>query len=340
MIGVKTGTQTWSTSPQRTDFKSDGTQSVSALDKEKHLGGADADLGEILNKVADPNHVDDSKKMRTVGNNALGKDAFMTLLLTQMKNQDPTNPLKSHEMAAQLAQFTSLEKLHNINDGIEGLRKDSKPDHNFQALSFIGKSILADNSKISHTDMDDRHDVRFTLGADAPTAKVQIKDAEGTLIRTMELKSLKAGKNEINWNGMTDDSRQAPPGEYTASIEALGSNGRKVMVELKSEGVISGVNFTPKGPQLLIGRQVINMADVKSISDPSYQPQQNPQMLSVPPAPTAPAAGPNKVEVKPETKENADKAAKMKKGDLNEAAMAQGLINKLNKEGAKAGMGS
>ncbi len=345
MIGVKTGTQTWSSSPQRTDFKSDGTQTVSALDKEKHLGGADQDIGEILNKVADPNHVDASKKMRTVGNNQLGKDAFMTLLLTQMKNQDPSNPLKSHEMAAQLAQFTQLEKLHNINEAVEGLRNDQKPEHNFQALSFIGKSIMADNSKVSRTDADEKHDVRFTLANDAQNVTMQIKDAQGAIVRTVEIKNLKSGKNELNWNGLTDESRPAPPGEYTASIEAIGSNGRKVMVELKSEGIISGVNFTPKGPQLMIGKQVVNMADVKGISDPNYM-QQPPQMLSVPPAPAAPAgaaapaSGPKAVEVKPENKPNADKAAKMKKGDLNDASMAQGLINKLNKEGAKAGMGS
>src|SRR5262245_60042138 len=135
MIGVKTGTQTWSNSQQRTDFKSDGAQTISATDKEK-MGGDEA-IGDILNKVADPNHIDETKKMRTVGGKEMGKDAFMTLLLTQMKNQDPTSPLKSHEMAAQLAQFTSLEKLHNINAAIEGLRKDQQPDHNFQALNFI-----------------------------------------------------------------------------------------------------------------------------------------------------------------------------------------------------------
>ncbi len=340
MIGVKTGTQTWSSSPQRTDFKSDNTQTVSALDRAK-VGGDDQDIGEILNKVADPNYTDESKKLRMVGNNQLGKDAFMSLLLTQMKNQDPTNPLKSHEMAAQLAQFTSLEKLHNINDAIEGLRKDQKPDHNFQALNFIGKSILADNSKIGRVDADEKHDIRFILGNDAQNVTMTIKDASGAVVRTMEIKNLKTGKNELAWNGLTDDSRPAPPGDYTASIEAIGSNGRKLQVDLKSEGIISGVNFTPKGPQLLIGKQVINMADVKSISDPTIMEQAPTQMLQVPTAaPNAPASGPKQVGVKPETKENADKAAKMKKGDLNDAAMAQGLINKLNKEGAKAGMGS
>ncbi len=341
MMGVKGGTQTWSSSLQRADFKSDGKQTMSATDKEK-FGNGEEPIGDILNKVADPNFQDDAKKMRAVGQKDLGKDAFMTLLLTQMKNQDPTSPLKSHEMAAQLAQFTSLEKLHNINASVEGLRKDQQPDHNFQALNFIGRTITTDNSKIGRTDAAEHHDVRFNLAADATDLKMQVKDAQGALVRTLEFKNLRSGKNTLAWNGMTDEGRTAPIGDYTVTMEATGSNGHKLNAEMKSEGIISGVNFTPTGPQLLIGKQLVNMADVKSISDPGLQ-QMQMQQLQTPRAPNstqvpnAAAATPKPAEPKPETKENADKAAKMKKGDLNDAAMAQGLINKLNKEGAKAG---
>lgn len=345
MIGVKGGTQTWSSAPQRADFKSDGKQNISATDRNNNFG--DENIGDILNKVADPNWVDETKKMRTVGKNELGKDAFMTLLLTQMKNQDPTNPLKSHEMAAQLAQFTSLEKLHNINEGIEGLRKDQAPSHNYEALSFIGKVITTDNSKITRMDETARHDVRFDLPQDAQKLTMTVKNADGTPVRTLEVKNLKAGRNELNWNGMTDEGNAAPKGDYQISFEAIGSNGRKLFVETKTEGVISGVNFTAQGPQLMVGKQTISMADVKSISDPAAMQTPEPtQQLSVPAVPgqggapsnMMPIQSPKKVEVKPETKPNAEKAAKMGKGNLNDAAMAQDLINKLNKEGAKAGM--
>lgn len=396
MISVKGGTQTWSNSVQRADFKSDGAQNLSATDKTKALGNEES-IGDVLNKVADPNYIDPSKKPRAVGNSELGKDAFMTLLLTQMKNQDPTNPLKSHEMAAQLAQFTSLEKLNNINDGISALHKDAQPEHNFQALSFIGKTISTDNSKVSRMEKDAHHDVRFSLPADAQTLTLQVKDSEGKVVRTLENKNLKAGKNEMVWNGLTDEGAAAPVGDYTLGFEAVGSNGHKLHVETKAEGVISGVNFTPMGPQLLVGKQVINMADVKSISQPGVgEPSQSAplqvptpvpgqgtpgqnnirlqqqkaqpaasngvpaasgggptqaeaqkmmadmaaKMFAIGPQDSAGPKGPRKVEVKPEHKSNAAKAAKMGKGNINDAAMAQGLINKLNKDGAKAGMGS
>jgi flagellar basal-body rod modification protein FlgD len=367
MISVKGGTQTWSNAKQESSLKGDGSQSISSADQEKYFQGES--LGDTLNKVADPNYIDESKKMRTTGNNQLGKDAFMTLLLTQMKNQDPTNPLKSHEMAAQLAQFTQLEKLNNINDGITGLRKDAEPDHNFQALAFIGKTITTDNSKISRVDTEATHHVRFSIGADAQAAKMVVKDAAGNAVRTVEFKNLKTGKQDLEWNGQLDDGSKAPAGEYTVSIAATGSNGRGLAVDMKIEGVISGVNFTPKGPQLMVGKQLVNMSDVKSISEtqapqmetlgaPNMQMLQQLQQMMGPQAaagaaPKAqqqqsaknsgmmpiPHEGPKKAEVKPETKADSAKRAKLMKGDLNDAAMAQGLINNLNKEGAKAGMG-
>lgn len=368
MISVKGGTQTWSTAKQESALKGDGSQSISSADQEKYFQGES--LGDTLNKVADPNYIDESKKMRTTGNNQLGKDAFMTLLLTQMKNQDPTNPLKSHEMAAQLAQFTQLEKLNNINDGIAGMRKDNEPDHNFQALALIGKTISTDNSKVGRTDTESTHAIRFNLGADAQSAKMVVKDASGNPIRTVDFKNLKTGKNELEWNGQTDEGAKAPVGDYTISIAATGSNGRGVAVEMKTEGVISGVNFTPHGPQLLVGKQTISMADVKTIKETEQQPsmetlgtpnaqmmQQLQQMMMAPQgaAGAAPKAqgqpannagmmpiqnqSPKKAEVKQETKADTAKRAKLMKGDLNDAAMAQGLINQLNKTGAKAGMG-
>src|SRR5262249_54408689 len=160
--------------PQQSSLKPDTNRNISSSDQQKYFGG-DENVGDTLNKIADPGWVDTSKKMRTVGKSELGKDAFMTLLLTQMKNQDPTNPLKSHEMAAQLAQFTSLEKLTNINEAVDGLRKDGKAQDNFQALGFLGKTIMTDNSAVSHAEAEESHVIRFTLPQDAPKVTMQIK---------------------------------------------------------------------------------------------------------------------------------------------------------------------
>ena len=336
VFGVKTGAKAWSEAPQKTDFKSDGRQSISASDKAQLFDGQD--LGETLNKVADPNYVDTSKKLRTVGNNQLDKDAFMSLLLTQMKNQDPTNPLKSHEMAAQLAQFTSLEKLTNIDSGIEKLNTAKDPSKNFDALSFIGKSVVTDSSELNHSNVNEMHDLNFKLAGTAVKADIQVKDAGGNVVRNLSMNNLASGKNTFNWNGVMDDGTPAPVGDYTFSVTAKSSNGSKIHTETRFEGVVTGVNFTSKGPQVMVGKQVIDLADVKTISDPKLMNQQKSDLM---PQQKGPLPIPNtQGQVKPEEGKSGSKAAKLSQGNINDLAMTQGLINKLSQEGAKAGMGN
>lgn len=334
-FGVKSGVKTWSEAPQqRPDFKSDGRQTISATDKQELFNGES--LGETLNKVADPNWIDTSKKLRTVGNNQLDKDAFMTLLLTQMKNQDPTNPLKSHEMAAQLAQFTSLEKLSNIDSGIEKLNTAKNPAQSFEALSFIGKSVVTDSSKVNRSNINEMHDLGFKAASDAVKADIQVKDAAGNVVRSLQMNNLKAGSNSFPWNGVMDDGTPAPVGEYTFEVSAKGSNGSKIHVETKMEGVVTGVNFTPRGPQVMVGKQAINLMDIKTITDPKLTapPSQPLETLQKGPLPIQP-----QTQVKPEEDKDGAKKAKLSQGNINEMAMTQDFINKLSKEGAEAGMG-
>jgi flagellar basal-body rod modification protein FlgD len=280
-MNVKTGTQAWSKTPQPGIRHADSTHYNSAVDEAK-VANPGEDVGAILNKVADPNYVDSSKKMRTVGNAELGKDAFMNLLLTQMKSQDPTNPLKSHEMAAQLAQFTSLEKLTNIEAGITGLRTESKPDKNFEALALIGKSVTTDSTKIGRTDQKATHDLKFRLMADAQKADISIKDAKGNVVRKLTFNNLKTGKNNLTWNGQYEDGTQAPIGDYTMEIDARGSNGNKIFAQMKAQGVITGINFTSHGPQVLIGKEAIDLTEIKSISEANPQEQEMPAGIPMP----------------------------------------------------------
>lgn len=233
----------------------------------KQLGGEN--VGEVLNKVADPNWVDPTRKARTAGNDKLDKDAFFKLMLAQMKNQDPTNPLKSHEMAAQLANFSSLEQMQNVNATLTEMKNGQKPLEQFQALNFIGKAVSGDSSKIARARGDKDHDFRFTLPSDATSVDIKLKNADGDLVKTFNLKNLKAGENKLSWNGIDDKGNKAPAGDYQFSPEAVGGTGQKMAVKTQFDGIITGVNYSAEGPVLLVGNQSIRMRDVKKITDPS-----------------------------------------------------------------------
>ena len=185
MISIKGGTKTWSEAQQQSSLKNSTDQTISKEELQKHYGTDN--LGEALNKVADPNWVD-PKKMRRVGNANLDKDAFLKLFLAQLEHQDPTNPMESHEMAAQLAQFTSLEKLEGIEGGISTMNKQADPNKSFDSLKLIGKAIAGDSSKIIRTDNTSKHDINFNLPSQASSAKVTIFDRLGKVTKEFEVK--------------------------------------------------------------------------------------------------------------------------------------------------------
>jgi flagellar basal-body rod modification protein FlgD len=266
VMGVKTGTKSWSDASQDVINKADRTNTLSALDQAK-MG--DENIGDALNKIADPNWVDPSKKVRAVGNDKMDKDAFMKLMLAQMKHQDPSNPMQSHELAAQLAQFSSVEQLQNINSTLTDLRAAQKPTETFQALNFIGKAVSGDSAKYVRVKGDKDYDFSFNLSDSAKEAVIRIRNSSGEVIRSINMKDLKKGANNFNWNGQDERGQVAPAGEYNFFVEATGSNGAKLAAKTDFEGKITGVNYTPEGPVLLVGNQSIKLKDVKKIVDPS-----------------------------------------------------------------------
>ncbi len=329
-MDIKGGTRTWSTAEQTSSLKNDAVgTSLSAPDLQKVLG--DESLGDVLNKVADPNYVD-PKKLRRVGDNQLDKDAFMKLMLTQMKYQDPTNPMQNHEMAAQLAQFSTLEQMSNINQTLDAMKNNQKPQTDFQALNFIGKRVSGDSSKLVRSNGDKFHDFNFELMNEAAEVSVQVKDAEGNTIRTLKATNQKKGPSSVSWNGLTEDGAAARPGEYRFVIEAKNTAGAKIVAKTQFDGKITGLNFTNAGPILMVGTQTIKMQDVKKIYEPSQKEMMAPpaQLLEagqMPPLQIMKPAG-AKNDVPAASDDETVPANNLQKG----VGMSQGLINNLQKE--------
>ncbi|MBC86233.1 MAG: hypothetical protein CL677_03550 [Bdellovibrionaceae bacterium] len=317
MIAIKNGTKTFADNPNSARLQSNDPQTLSATERKKYFG--DKDMGQILNEVADPNWVDPSKKVRTTGSDQLDKDAFMRLLLTQMKNQDPTTPLKSHEMAAQLAQFSSLEQLQNINTGIEGLTEKQAPAANFDALSMIGRTVSGDSSKLYKSDSDQPMDIRFTLASQANNADITIKDSTGAVVRELKAFELKQGVNEVSWDGKLESGAMARPGDYSVSINSKASNGTKVHAETRFSGRVTGVNFTPQGPVLMMGNKTVKMTDVKSIVDQAMAKKEE--------------EGVNKAGVKNNEEKSAEVNQQQAQGDLSDVAMSRQMVDKVKKQG-------
>ena len=266
VMNVKRATTNFNKGDQAPNERTVGSGgSVAAGSLEKSFG--DQNVGEVLNKLADPNFVDPGKKARAVGNNQLDKDAFLKLMLTQMKYQDPQNPMQSHEMAAQLAQFTSLEQLNNIHTTLESMKNQQQPQSNYQALALIGKRVSGDASKLVRAAGDTKQGISFELLGDTAVTKITVKDSGGNVVRKLDYTGLKKGRNSVEWNGLKEDGTSARPGEYKVSIEGISKAGTKVFAKTEFGGKITGLNYTPEGPVLLVGNTSIRLSDVKKIED-------------------------------------------------------------------------
>ena len=328
MIDFKKTTQAFSSARQNQVVGNERNQAMSA-DEAARLLGDDGNVGDYLNKITNPNHVK-APRVKGHGRNELNKDDFLKLMLAQMKHQDPTNPLKSHEMAAQMAQFTSVEQLTNINQGIEAMATQ-KGGHggggSYDALGFIGKVASGDSSKIYRVDGDKGHEFGFELMGDALDVNIQVKDAAGNLVKTLELKNLKKGRNSVNWNGVTEDGLQARAGDYYFTVDARTMDGKKIHAQTQFEGRINGVKFSPQGPILLIGERAVRMQDIRQLVDPTINPNlgqtskgQNPAGISAQDL----KQGSNRPENVPIRKQAAT-------GNIGSIPMDRGLMNKLDK---------
>lgn len=323
VVGSRVGTKAWSDGRQNEIQKSDKINSNSASDIQK-LGGED--VGNVLNKIADPNYVDPSKKIRAVGSDKLDKDAFMKLMLAQMKNQDPTNPMKNHEMAAQLAQFSGLEQMQNMNTTLTEIQKGQKPAESFQALNFIGKSVSGDSAKVIRMKGDKDHEFAFTLPDAAQKIELKVRNQEGEIIRKVDLHDMKKGDNKWVWNGKMENGTTAPVGEYQFFIEAKTAAGKKLSVKTDFNGVISGVSYSAEGPVLLVGNQAVKLKDVKKIVDPSLK--NNDQKLTMSSSPdlkSGQAASENE-------DKGAEEAPVTPANMLTNVGMSNGMMEKLKKE--------
>jgi flagellar basal-body rod modification protein FlgD len=328
-MSVKSNTKTWTE-----NMAPDKDTTVTSLTPEQKEKIGDQDLNAVLNRAADKNWVDDRKRVRGHGNDKMDKDAFFKLMLAQLKNQDPMNPLKNHEMAAQLAQFSSLEQMTNMNSTLTKLEGRTSQPENFQALNLIGKTVAGDSSKVVRTQFDSAHDFNFELPSDAQQVVVKVINAKGDVQREYTHNDLKAGKNKVSWNGTNEGGVKQPAGEYQFLIEARNSVGGKIPVSTQFKGEITGLSFSAEGPVLQVGSQSIKMRDISQITDSGVKPDdqnlKNSTSLDL-----KNTDEPKQNTIKQEANTSANTAAAKLSGGGNvmtDVAMSRELMNKLQKE--------
>lgn len=212
------------------------------------------------------------KVSSTEDKNAIGRDGFMRLLLAQLRNQDPQNPLQSHEFAAQLAQFTSVEQLYKINENLDrNLELDlrlSQSIGNSLATTIVGKDLRAVGNQIS-LEKALASKVYINLPTAASNVVINIYDSNGTLVRRQDLDIKTAGDHTYSWDGKNNNGVVTIDGIYTFSVDASNNNGESIAISFFMGGHITGVKFNSDNTTMfLVGALNINVSDVVMVTEP------------------------------------------------------------------------
>jgi len=191
------------------------------------------------------------------------QDRFMTLLVTQMKNQDPLNPLDNAQVTSQLAQLSTVTGIDKLNETMIAMSGNFKSSQNLQAASMIGHGVVVPGSNVELKD--GKSVLGFDLPQNADKIRVLIKNQSGAVVKTIDSNSMTSGFNSVVWDGKTDAGGNAANGNYKFEVTASAGES-KLTVSPLSFGLVSSVSFGGQGTMLsVLNTGEVAMSDVRQI---------------------------------------------------------------------------
>ncbi|WP_028874647.1 flagellar hook assembly protein FlgD [Tepidiphilus margaritifer] len=188
------------------------------------------------------------------------QNRFLTLLTTQLKNQDPLNPMDNAEVTSQLAQMSTVQGIEKLNALVSGLADTAQMT---DMASLVGRGVLVAGNQITLTSSGGIGGV--DLPSDASSVKVTITDQSGLTVRTLDLGSLEAGSHNFVWDGKADDGQAAQPGIYKLKVEAKNGSDTVNATTLQL-GQVTGIVKGPKSTDLQVGDLgIFTLDEVKQI---------------------------------------------------------------------------
>lgn len=182
----------------------------------------------------------------------LGKDDFLRIMITQMQHQDPSNPFKAEQMAAEMAQFTSVEQMQNMNRSLEKMTTKDQPMERLAMTGLIGKTVTVDRARFPHQEGSNEALV-YNLPKEAKSVKVALISESGEVALEKDLGPQKAGENTFAWDGLKTNTLPAKSGNYILRVEAKDDRDMAMDTGAQSKARVIGVSFEGSEPVFLVG---------------------------------------------------------------------------------------
>ena len=189
---------------------------------------------------------------------------FLTLLTTQLQNQNPLDPLDTNQFTQQLVQFASVEQQMNMNTQLQTLVSLQQTTQNTQALGFVGKTVTVNGASAPLTNSK----AQWTFNPTSPaSATFTVTDSTGQTVFT-QTGTVQPGTQAFNWNGLDNSGRQLPDGNYSLTITATGADGKPLAIPTTVVGTVASVDLTMSPPVLSIGGQSYTLNQILSVEQP------------------------------------------------------------------------
>ena len=196
----------------------------------------------------------------------LGKEDFLQLLTVQLRYQDPLNPMENTEFVAQMAQFSSLEQLQNMNQTME---RSQGAEAELQAAfknnlvtSLVGKAVEVPTQEVAYDG--ETTEVAYRLGAQARSALLQILDARGQVVRELELDTSQA-YNKVEWDGKSASGDKVPRGAYLAVVTAAGPGGLSVEADMLKRVRVDAVRYAGSEARIWADGRELALSDIRGV---------------------------------------------------------------------------
>jgi flagellar basal-body rod modification protein FlgD len=191
------------------------------------------------------------------------ENRFLKLLTTQLKNQDPLNPMDNAEVTSQLAQISTVSGIEKLNSTLQVLLQDSQDSQTTQAAALVGQAVMVPGSGLTLSSS--AAVGGFELATDADVVTVTISDSNGSVVRTLSLGALDSGLHNFAWDGTTDSGATAADGSYKIAVSATAGKDTVTTTPVNL-GVVRSVITGSSGFTLDVGSLgMFTMDDVKQI---------------------------------------------------------------------------
>ncbi|MBB3117764.1 flagellar hook assembly protein FlgD [Pseudoduganella violacea] len=204
------------------------------------------------------------KKATATDSTKADQDKFMTLLLTQLKNQDPLNPMDNAQITSQLAQLQTVSGVNKLNATLDSLRGDYKASASLAATNMINHGVLVPGSALQLAG--GKAVFGIDMGTAADQVQIEIKDSSGKAIHVIDMKSVKAGTMPLVWDGTLADGKKAPDGAYRIAVTATTGGAKLKDAAALTFGTVASVSTGAAGIKLNIPNVgTLTMDDIKQV---------------------------------------------------------------------------